>query len=77
MMSNDEAILFVSSALKLGASIAGACELLLDECIRKSSQDNMSVIVVGLDNLPKREKGKSGQMPTLEQVRSTLVDTAL
>ena len=79
VMTNQEAISFVLAAMRLGASLSSSCALLLDECLRKSSQDNISAIIVGLDNLPK-ETGRLKSMqnpPTIEKVRSAMANKVL
>lgn len=77
-MSNLEATCFIRVALKMGLSLATACEMLLDECLRKNSADNMSIMVVGLDNLPEETGKNEGQInPTFDDIREAIVDTLI
>lgn len=78
VMSNLEATRYVLTALRMGVGLAKTCEMLLDECLRKSSGDNMSVLLVGLDNLPKQAGTlKPNQLPTSDDIREAMVDTIL
>lgn len=77
VMSNLEATRYVLSALRMGCSQAQACEMLLDECLRKSSGDNMSVLLVSLDACPKEAGTLKGALPTSDEVRERMVDSII
>ena len=77
VMSNLEATRYVLSALRMGCSPSQACEMLLDECLRKSSGDNMSVLLVSLDNCPKEAGSLKGALPTSDEVRERMVDSII
>lgn len=77
VMSNLEATRYVLSALRMGCSEAQACEMLLDECLRKSSGDNMSVLLVSLDARPAETGTRKGALPTSDEVRERMVDSII
>lgn len=77
VMSNLEATRYVLSALRMGCSQSQACEMLLDECLRKSSGDNMSVLLVSLDDCPKEAGTLTGAPPTSDEVRERMVDSII
>lgn len=77
VMSNLEATRYVLSALRMGCHPSAACEMLLDECLRKSSGDNMSVLLVTLDSCPKEAGTLQGPLPTSDEVREKMVDSII
>ncbi|CAK9026785.1 Protein phosphatase 1B (Protein phosphatase 2C isoform beta) (PP2C-beta), partial [Durusdinium trenchii] len=74
VMSNFEATQLVLAAMKLGCGIGTACEKLLDECLMKSSGDNMSVLIICFPGAPKEiGKAKPGREPSVDVIRETMV----
>ena len=58
VLTNDEMGAMVLELGRQGASPAAAAEFLIDECLRRGSKDNMSVIVTALEAAPKPPAGK-------------------
>lgn len=77
VMSNLEATRYALTAIKMGLSLQKTCEMMLDECLRKSSGDNMSIMIVGLDNLPKEEGTLKSNFPTSDEIREAMVDSII
>eukprot|EP00924_Labyrinthula_sp_SR-Ha-C_P012515 maker-scaffold_10-snap-gene-9.3-mRNA-1 protein AED:0.24 eAED:0.24 QI:63/1/1/1/1/1/2/299/328 len=76
VMTNLEAVQFVLAALRLGGSLAQAAELILEECLRKSSGDNMSVVLVALDKVPIQMGTRQGELG-LDEVRREMYRNCL
>jgi len=57
VMSNEDAVEFVSNHLKAGVPAHIICERLLDHCLNLNSKDNMSALVVVLPGAPKAIEG--------------------
>lgn len=49
VMTNDECCEFVAESSKISNNVAEIGEKLLNECLKKGSQDNMSVVIVSLE----------------------------
>eukprot|EP00511_Aplanochytrium_stocchinoi_P001269 CAMPEP_0204831730 /NCGR_PEP_ID=MMETSP1346-20131115/11378_1 /ASSEMBLY_ACC=CAM_ASM_000771 /TAXON_ID=215587 /ORGANISM="Aplanochytrium stocchinoi, Strain GSBS06" /LENGTH=283 /DNA_ID=CAMNT_0051962979 /DNA_START=296 /DNA_END=1147 /DNA_ORIENTATION=+ len=77
VMSNLEATRYVLTALKMGLSLAKTAEMVLDECLRKSSGDNMSIMIIGLDNLPPQTGTLKNNFPTSDEIREAMVDSII
>lgn len=74
VMSNLECSQFCLAALSIGASVQQTADMVLDECLRKGSGDNMSIIIVSLDGLkPPKVKGN----PTIDEVRREMYRNVL
>ena len=76
VMSNLECAHFILAALRLGATLSLAADLVLEECLRKSSGDNMSILIVALDDAPE-QMGSIESGLTLDQVRDVMYDSVL
>jgi protein phosphatase 1B len=48
---------FITDHLKAGVKPSEICERLIDHCLNRDSKDNMTVIIVLLDNAPKAVEG--------------------
>jgi protein phosphatase 1B len=57
VMSNEQAVHFVTDHLKAGIPPPDICERLLDHCLMKNSKDNMSAAVILLPGAPKPVPG--------------------
>ncbi|XP_053731471.1 protein phosphatase 1B isoform X2 [Synchiropus splendidus] len=53
VMSNEELCEFVRSRLEVSDDLERVCNEVVDTCLHKGSQDNMSVVLVCLPNAPK------------------------
>ena len=76
VMSNLECTRYVLTALKKGVSLANACEMVLDECLRKSSGDNMSIMIVSFPGAPRQTGSLQGKIPS-DTVREGMVDSLI
>jgi serine/threonine protein phosphatase PrpC len=75
VMSNFECTQLMLAAMRLGCGIGAACEKILEECLMKSSGDNMSVLCVCFPSAPKEiGKAKPGREPSLDIIRETMVN---
>ena len=72
VMSNLECTRYVLTALKKGVSLANTCEMVLDECLRKSSGDNMSIMIITFPGLPKPSTTLRGKISS-DEVREGMV----
>lgn len=78
VMSNFECTQMLLSAMRLGCGGGVTCERILDECLLKSSGDNMSLMTIMLPNAPKEVgKAKPGREPSLDVIRDTMVNTVI
>jgi len=67
VMSNFECTHLLLAAMRLGCGVGTACEKILEECLLKSSGDNMSVLLICPPTAPKElGKAKPGREPTLD-----------
>lgn len=57
VMSNQQAVTFVTEHLKAGCSPREIAEKFLDHCLEKNSKDNMSVAIILMPNAPKPVPG--------------------
>lgn len=57
VMSNEQAVEFVTEQLKGGFKAPEICERLLDHCLLKNSKDNMSALLILFPNAPKAVPG--------------------
>ena len=57
VMSNDDAMLFITDQLKAGVTLENIAGNMLDSCLEKGSKDNMSVVIVFFDAAPKPVPG--------------------
>jgi len=57
VMSNEEAVDFVTAQLKGGFKVDEICERLIDRCLVKGSKDNMSVLIILMLAAPKPVPG--------------------
>lgn len=64
VMSNEQAVEFVTEQLKGGFKAPEICERLLDHCLLKNSKDNMSALLVLFENAPKSVPGY--EVPNIE-----------
>jgi len=76
VMSNLECTRYILTALKMGLSLQQACEMVLDECLRKSSGDNMSIMIISLDSVP-ASVGTRKTLPTSDEIREKMVDSII
>jgi len=78
VMSNFECANVVLTCMRLGCGLGTTCEKLLDECLMKSSGDNMSMMILQLPAAPKEiGKNKPGKDPTLEVIRDVMVNSVI
>jgi len=57
VMSNEQAVEFVTEQLKGGFKVEEICERLIDHCLVKGSKDNMSVLILLMPAAPKAVPG--------------------
>lgn len=76
VMTNLEATRYVLTALKMGLSLGNACEMVLDECLRKSSGDNMSIMIVSFPGAPKEIGTRRGKVSS-DEIREGMVDSLI
>lgn len=76
VMSNLECSRYVLTALKMGVSLANICEMVLDECLRKSSGDNMSMMIVTFPGAPKPTQVLKGKISS-DEVREGMVESLI
>lgn len=76
VMSNLECTRYVLTALRKGISLANTCEMVLDECLRKSSGDNMSIMILLFPGGPK-ETGKLKGKVSSDDIREGMVDSLI
>lgn len=76
VMTNLECTRYVLTAMKKGLSLGAICEMILDECLRKSSGDNMSMMIVSFPGAPKSIGTKRGKIPS-DEVREGMVDSLI
>jgi len=78
VMSNFECSQFIMACMRLGCGIGTACEKVLQECLMKSSGDNMSVLCICFPAAPKEiGKAKPGREPSLDVIRETMVNAVI
>lgn len=76
VMTNLECTRYVLTALKKGLSLANTCEMVLDECLRKSSGDNMSIMILAFPGAPKQIGSKRGKVSS-DEIREGMVDSLI
>mmetsp|Transcript_17076 Transcript_17076/g.33421 ORF Transcript_17076/g.33421 Transcript_17076/m.33421 type:complete len:345 (-) Transcript_17076:316-1350(-) len=78
VMSNFECTNLVLAAMQLGCGIGTACEKILEECLLKSSGDNMSIMLVCPPGAPKEiGKAKPGREPSLDVIREAMITAVI
>ncbi|GBG30290.1 Copper-transporting ATPase RAN1 [Hondaea fermentalgiana] len=78
VMTNFECTNLCLAAMQLGCGIGTACEKLLEECLMKSSGDNMSIMLLCPPGAPKEiGKAKPGREPTLEVIREAMISAVI
>ena len=77
VMSNLECAQFALAALRMGLSLAQTAEMVLEECLRKSSGDNMSILIVALDDAPAERGSLRGRKPTVTEIRDRMLAAVL
>eukprot|EP00924_Labyrinthula_sp_SR-Ha-C_P013092 augustus_masked-scaffold_12-processed-gene-9.48-mRNA-1 protein AED:0.14 eAED:0.18 QI:0/-1/0/1/-1/1/1/0/328 len=76
VMSNLEATRYVLTALQIGMTLANTCEMMLNECLRKSSGDNMSIMIVSFKGAPPA-MGTVASKVSSDEVREGMVDSLI
>lgn len=76
VMTNLEATRYVLSAMRMGLSLKDTCEMVLDECLRKSSGDNMSIMIVSFPAAPDKIGTRKAAV-TSDEIREKMVDSLI
>lgn len=76
VMTNLEATRYVLTAMKKGLSLETICEMVLDECLRKQSGDNMSIMIISFEGAPKQIGTRRGNISS-DEIREGMVDSLI